>query len=265
MTDATTSRQVLKDQYSDGERLAARQAVWRFTTGPTLLDAVLNLAELSGSETVADIGCGNGRYLAGLRQRGHSGAVIGLDLSEGMAREARAYASTAVADAQRLPLRTDSVDVVLCLHMLYHVPDIPRAAAELRRVTRPGGVILVATNDTEHAGEIRSILTTAVRAVTGTDADVGRWATRFNTQTAQSLLSDAFGEVRVHEHTGSSPVPDPAAVRACVASWPPEAVGLRAGPTWDAVLAEADLLIGAHFADHPTFVITSRAAVLVCA
>ena len=36
-------------------------------------------------------------------------------------------------------MRTDAVDVALCMHVLYHVPDQAAAAAELRRIVRPGG------------------------------------------------------------------------------------------------------------------------------
>jgi SAM-dependent methyltransferase len=46
--------------------------------------AVLGLAALHGQETVADIGRGNGAYLAELAHRGHTGPVLGVDLSAGM-------------------------------------------------------------------------------------------------------------------------------------------------------------------------------------
>ncbi len=48
-------------------------------------------------------------------------------------------AGLTVADAARLPLADGVADVTLAAHMLYHVPDRRAAAAELRRVTRPGG------------------------------------------------------------------------------------------------------------------------------
>ncbi|MFC7479790.1 class I SAM-dependent methyltransferase [Luedemannella flava] len=186
---ASVDPRVLHDQYAEPSRLSARQAVWQFRTGPSLLDAILDRAAPRPGATVADVGCGNGRFLADLRRRGHTGPLLGLDHSAGMARASAAYASTAVADAQALPLRDDSVDVALCLHMLYHVPDIGRAVAELRRVVRPGGTVVVATNGDGHADEIRLILAEAVRAVVGVDATLEWSNTRFNTGHARAALA----------------------------------------------------------------------------
>lgn len=264
MTEATTDQRVLHDQYGTTARLAARQAIWAWRTGPSLLDLVLDLAAPQGGAVVADVGCGNGRFLAELRRRGHRGPLFGFDMSAGMARSSAGPAYTAVADAQSLPVRDDAVDVALCLHMLYHVPDVGRAVRELRRVVRSGGTTVVATNGRGHAAEIRSFLLGAVRSVTGADTDIAWSDSRFDIVAAQAILAEAFPEVRVHEHIGVSVVPDPAPVRAYVASWPPESVGLHAGPQWDAVLAEADRQVTAHFADYPTLPVTSRAAVLVC-
>jgi cyclopropane fatty-acyl-phospholipid synthase-like methyltransferase len=68
---------------------------------------VLGLARLAGDETVADVGCGNGIYLAGLASRGHSGPTIGVDLSPGMLAAAQRGAPAAgltVGDAAALPV-----------------------------------------------------------------------------------------------------------------------------------------------------------------
>src|SRR5689334_21638778 len=148
--DSITSKAVLADQYGTTRRLTARQSLWRLRTGPSLPSVVLDRAGLAGTETIVDVGCGNGTYLAELVHRQHTGPVLGLDRSAAMAQRSSAHAPTAVADAQALPLADDSADVVLCLHMLYHVPNLERAIGELRRVLRPGGAALVTTNGPGH-------------------------------------------------------------------------------------------------------------------
>lgn len=76
---------------------------------PSLFDAALDLAGLTGTETIIDVGCGDGRYLAARGVRGHRGALLGLDLSPGMAVVSARYGGAAVADARRLPIRTCAV------------------------------------------------------------------------------------------------------------------------------------------------------------
>ena len=101
---------------------------------------------------VADVGCGNGFDLRQLVPGGRCRHAFGLDLPAGMLRSLEELARSSgrltliQADAQRLPLRDGSIDVALAMHMLYHVPDVPAAVAESRRIVKPGGTVLASTN-----------------------------------------------------------------------------------------------------------------------
>ena len=62
------------------------------------------------------------------------------------------------ANAQDLPFEADTFDAVIANHMLYHVPDRPRALAEIRRVLKPGAVFYAATNGERHMLELWQLL-----------------------------------------------------------------------------------------------------------
>ena len=97
MTSAT-SREGNAEQYGDDRNLAARQSIYAFQQPVVdLWNGSLDLADLTGDETVLDIGCGNGLYLAVLRSRGHRGQVYGADLSAGMLLSARSRRGRALA------------------------------------------------------------------------------------------------------------------------------------------------------------------------
>jgi ubiquinone/menaquinone biosynthesis C-methylase UbiE len=57
-------------------------------------------------------------------------------------------------DAQSIPFEDQTFDAVLANHMLYHIPDRPRAIAEIRRVLKPGGRLFATTIGTSHLKEI---------------------------------------------------------------------------------------------------------------
>lgn len=95
----------------------------------------------SGAE-VLEIGCGTGLVLA--RVAPHAARSVGVDLSAGMIRQARARGLDVVrGSATALPFRDASFDVVYSFKVLAHVPEIERALEEAARVTRPGGVMLL--------------------------------------------------------------------------------------------------------------------------
>lgn len=126
---------------------------------------LLDLSRLRSGESVLDVGCGTGT-LAILAKEivGQSGTVCAVDPSPEMLSRARAKAARVGAEirfenaaAQALPFKDSSFDVALSTMMLHHLGRFARRelAAELRRVVRPGGRMLVvdfARPATKHTG-----------------------------------------------------------------------------------------------------------------
>jgi ubiquinone/menaquinone biosynthesis C-methylase UbiE len=115
-------------------------------------------------ETVLDAGCGTGWLAAGLPRAVPGLSMIGVDLSHGMIERARAAGAWPLlqADAQRLPLATASVDLIVTRGVLHHLPDVPAALTEWRRVLRPGGAVVVTCEPTPaaeaHAAALAGVL-----------------------------------------------------------------------------------------------------------
>ena len=95
-----------------------------------------------------EIGSGTGYFSLNLLQLGLIGRLVATDISPGMLGELAATAErlgleveTETTDAERLPFEDESFDLVFGHAVLHHLPDLPAALAELRRVLRPGGTL----------------------------------------------------------------------------------------------------------------------------
>lgn len=104
-------------------------------------------ADLRGRR-VLDAGCGSGRYLAHALRRG-ARAALGVDLSgEMLARAAHALAEDgarvrlARGGLDALPVRDRWADLTICGLTIGHLEDLDPPLADLRRATRPGGLLL---------------------------------------------------------------------------------------------------------------------------
>ncbi len=105
---------------------------------------------LRAGEVVLDAGCGTGWLAAGLRRARPDVVVVGSDLSAGMLGKARAAGGWPLiqADGTRLPVASGSVDVLVCRGVLHHLPDVPAALAEWRRVLREDGAVVLSSEPT---------------------------------------------------------------------------------------------------------------------
>jgi SAM-dependent methyltransferase len=103
------------------------------------------LAPLAGDERALDVGCGTGALAYALAPL--VGTVVGVDLSEEYLAAARADAPAnctfVTGDAEALPFPYGDFDLVGCLRVLHHARRPELVVAELARVTRPGGRILL--------------------------------------------------------------------------------------------------------------------------
>jgi len=244
-------------QYKTDANLAARQSIYAYQQPRVDLPArVVDLARPGPSDTIADVGCGNGMYLAELARRGLPGRVLGVDLSLGMLTAARrrlaAGVALAVGDATALPLRDRAADLTIAAHMLYHVPEPADGLRELRRVTRPGGRVVIVLNGASHLRQLRAAIAAAHGDVPGARGE------RVGLDDGESLAGSFFGRVTRHDFTTELRIPEPGPIADYVRSLP----GARGSGTLEDLAAT----VTATFPRTPEghYVITTHTGCLIC-
>lgn len=159
---------LLSSQYKTEANLNARIELHRrYSTNPYPFHRWLfEQLDLAPATRLLEVGCGSAAFWQTNRDRMPSGWNVTLtDFSPGMlaaAQETLGASSHpfhfALADAQELPFADGAFDAVIANHMLYHVPDRPRALREIARVLTPAGRLYAATNGPKHLVEIEDAL-----------------------------------------------------------------------------------------------------------
>jgi len=167
-SQASGQTYLLNDQYKDAANLNARiQLHERFGTNPYDWQRwVFDQIQAKPRSRVLEIGCGPARLWLNNFDRIPKDWHISLsDFSAGMLQEAqhnlqavRHGFSFQQFDAQSIPFKEKSFDIVIANHMLYHVPDLHKALSEIRRVLTPKGRFYAATNGLTHLREIGDIV-----------------------------------------------------------------------------------------------------------
>ena len=248
------------EQYVDGRKLDARAHLHLEygTATETLATFEAGLIEWAEGADVLECGSGTGLFwTSGVPPR--SIRLTLTDLSAGMVEEATGsakangyvVAEARACDVQALPFADNSFDVVVANHMLYHVPDPDLGVAELARVLRPHGALLVATNAYGHMDVIKSLVAEVF------DDHGDRLYEVFGMDSGELRLRERFNSIVWHAYVNDLIVDSPQAVTAYGLSFPP---GEHADDAGRAAFAAA---VSRRFVDD-TLKIRTRAGVFVC-
>lgn len=122
--------------------LAHDEHHWWYRGRRQVLRATLDRVALPAGARLLDAGCGSGRTLDELLRYGD---VSGVDVSPDAVRcsRDRGHRDVRVARIEQLDFADGAFDVVTCMDVIEHTPDDVRSLRELRRVTRPGGVVVL--------------------------------------------------------------------------------------------------------------------------
>ena len=150
------------EQYSDTSGGSAGAARYTHGHGAAVLSAhsrrgaedsaAYLLPHLNAGMDLLDVGCGPATITADLAERVAPGRVVGLDAASGALEAARATLAErdlparvelTDGDVMSLPFDDGTFDVAHAHQVLQHLSDPVGALAEMRRVTRPGGIVAV--------------------------------------------------------------------------------------------------------------------------
>jgi SAM-dependent methyltransferase len=111
-----------------------------------LAPAYISFAGVKDGDRVLDVGTGSGSLAAALEASMPASEIVGVDPSDGFIAYAKKNSRSnrvhfEVADAQALKFKDASFDNTLALLVMNFIPDHNKAVAEMRRVTRPQGIV----------------------------------------------------------------------------------------------------------------------------
>lgn len=157
-------RSALQQQFGTDDNLRLRQDTHDQYSVPRVdfAEWVLTHYAWQGSERVLDVGTGSGRYFDWIHQHRPHTSYVGLDMFEGMLVGHAGHGRLLCSEAAALPFADHSFDIVMANHMLYLVPDIHAVLREIRRVLRPKGVVIAATNSVQTMPEFNALFRRAV-------------------------------------------------------------------------------------------------------
>lgn len=118
----------------------------------SLTDWGLTHVRIGGGFSILDVGCGGGRTIEKLAAVAVDGKVYGVDFASGSVAASRAKNARLVragsvkieqASVSRMPFEPDEFDLVTAIETQYYWPDVVNDMREIRRVLKPGGVLVI--------------------------------------------------------------------------------------------------------------------------
>ncbi len=183
ITELTGMENSLNTQYKNSGNISARidlhknYSVNKKGWFPWLFEEVFKNVDKNKKVTILEIGCGNGAFWTeNIKKIPENVNVILSDISLGMVNDAENSLKKVAGKSERLkktvneqfrfeafdseemPLKDESVDIVIANHMLFYFDKPDKVLSEVRRVLKKGGVLFASTYGSSHMKEITELV-----------------------------------------------------------------------------------------------------------
>jgi ubiquinone/menaquinone biosynthesis C-methylase UbiE len=140
------------------EDAAADEEHFPSTIDPRIYHVKLVLEHIGalGLGRALDVGCGKGRFARLVKERNPGALVVASDLAVSMLTYADSNLGRVSASMLELPFPDGSFEAAYATESLEHAVDIPRAVAEMCRVLKPGGRVVIIDKNAEHWGKLET-------------------------------------------------------------------------------------------------------------
>ena len=110
-------------------------------------NAAIKEIDFNKKAKILDISCGTGKLLSSLWQKSNKNSYFGVDISDGMLKKAKdklpKRIKLRIMDVHNLSFPDNYFDYVISTEAFHHYHDQPKALAEMKRVVKEGGKVIV--------------------------------------------------------------------------------------------------------------------------
>ena len=210
----TNMEKSVKEQYKSDKNLNLRSNLHSYNTNKVDFNKwCFNQMKFPKKARVLELGCGVGKFW--YKNKDNIGNELNITLSDfsmSMLKVAKDKLKEVDCDfkykeinAEDIPYEDETFDIVIAQHMLYFVPNIEKALAEIKRVLSPNGIFYVSANSCDSMAELNEL---SEKFAPNLGLDNNGLSGRFDLEHGQAILEKYFSEIHVEILEGKIIVDD---------------------------------------------------------
>lgn len=206
---------ILKKQYKDASNIMARINLHKqySVNKQGWFPWIYEQMQVKPGQKILELGCGAGDlWVENAEKFPEDISITVTDISDGMLRDARreigredAVFSYAICGCEAIPFADETFDLVVANHVLFYCDDIGQACWEIRRVLKPGGVLVAGTYGSAHMKEIsRLVMEFDDRIILAAE----NLYDRFGKENGSDILQSTFEQVEWRQYEDAIEIDD---------------------------------------------------------
>ena len=206
---------ILKKQYKDASNIMARINLHKqySVNKQGWFPWIYEQMQVKPEPKILELGCGAGDiWVENAEKLPEDISITVTDISDGMLRDARreigredAVSSYAICGCESISFADETFDLVVANHVLFYCDDIGQACREIRRVLKPGGVLVAGTYGSAHMKEIsRLVMEFDDRIILAAE----NLYDRFGKENGSDILQSTFEQVEWRQYEDAIEIDD---------------------------------------------------------